>query len=88
MTATHFQVFTYYPNLIGYARFFFLAICPFWAFSEENWIMCGVCYGMSYGLDCLDGKAARTFNQCSRFGAALDQVCDRASNATCYMLLA
>ena len=84
---THFQVFTYYANLIGYSRFIFLMMSPYWAFAD-NWLLCGVCYGLSYLLDCFDGYTARLYNQSSRFGAALDQVCDRASNATCYMILA
>ena len=84
--ATHFRVATYVPNLIGYARFIFLMICPYWAFAD-NWWWTGIMYGMSYFLDFFDGKAARVYDQCSRFGAALDQICDRASNSICYMLL-
>ena len=38
-------------------------------------------------MDIADGMAARAFNQCSRYGAALDMICDRASNATMYMIL-
>jgi CDP-diacylglycerol--inositol 3-phosphatidyltransferase len=40
------------------------------------------------GLDAIDGHAARFFNQCSRFGAALDMVSDRASVALIFMVLA
>ena len=36
----------------------------------------------------MDGNAARYFNQCSRFGAALDMVCDRACNSLIYFTLA
>ena len=32
-------------------------------------------------LDAFDGMAARKFNQCTNFGAVLDMVCDRASDA-------
>ena len=39
-------------------------------------------------LDAFDGKAARAFDQCSRFGAALDMVCDRACNALIFFILA
>ena len=42
---------------------------------------------MSYFLDIFDGMAARAFNQCSRYGAALDQICDRATNSCIYMFL-
>lgn len=84
---SHFQVAMYVPNLIGYSRFIFLAICPYWLLNEDDWFLGFFCYGMSYFLDVFDGKAARAFNQTSRFGAALDQVCDRASNAVCYMIL-
>ena len=83
----HFDVATYIPNLIGYARFFFLAISPYWAFSEELYYVSFICYFTSYFLDVFDGKAARAFNQSSRYGAALDQICDRASNSAIYMFL-
>ena len=59
---THFQVATYVPNLIGYSRFIFLAMSPYWALDKEKWYLAGLSYGMSYFLDIWDGKAARAFN--------------------------
>ena len=60
----------------------------YYACDKARWHMFCVCYGASYFLDALDGLAARRFDQCSRYGAALDMVCDRASNAMIYMILA
>ena len=77
----------YIPNLIGYGRFILLWISTAFAFSKDRWILYPVLYGTAYILDALDGHAARTFNQCSRYGAALDMICDRASNAVMYMVL-
>ena len=76
------------PNLIGYARFVSLALSTYFALDKSQWHLFCICYGTSYFLDALDGAAARKFDQCSRFGAALDMVCDRASNSTIYMILA
>ena len=75
------------PNLIGYVRFAFLMISIYFAFSTTYWVLFPVFYGSAYLLDIADGTAARAFNQCSRYGAALDMICDRASNATMYMIL-
>lgn len=87
-TTTHFGVACFIPNLIGYARFAFLFLCPYFVAQEEGWRWYVLCYSVSQILDAFDGKAARAFNQCSRFGAALDMVCDRASNALNFFLLA
>ena len=81
------DVLLYYPNLIGYARFAFLMISTYFAFSTTYWVLFPVFYGLAYLMDIADGMAARAFNQCSRYGAALDMICDRASNATMYMIL-
>ena len=75
------------PNLIGYSRFLSLALSLYFALSKTQWHLFCICFGMSYGLDAIDGKAARAFDQSSRYGAALDMICDRASNATIYMVL-
>ena len=87
MTLTHTKIATFVPNLIGYIRFILLLISPYFALSKDYWYVFAICYSLSYLLDAVDGHAARYFDQCSRFGAALDMVCDRASNATIYMVL-
>uniref|UniRef100_A0A1L8DY90 CDP-diacylglycerol--inositol 3-phosphatidyltransferase n=2 Tax=Nyssomyia neivai TaxID=330878 RepID=A0A1L8DY90_9DIPT len=69
------NVFLFVPNLIGYARII-LAIISFW-FMPTNYVIAGWCYITSVFLDCLDGHAARHFNQCTKFGAVLDQLTDR-----------
>lgn len=76
------------PNLIGYGRFAFLFACPYFAHSDSHWIFFVICYAISQLLDAVDGNAARYFDQCSRFGAALDMVCDRACNALIFFTLA
>ena len=55
------QVALYIPNLIGYARFFFLALALPWVFHEDLYYLTMVFYGLSYLLDAFDGKAARAF---------------------------
>ena len=87
MTISVLEITTFVPNLIGYARFILLFASPYFALSKDKWQYFVICYSLSYLLDAADGNAARYFNQCSRFGAALDMVCDRASNATIYMAL-
>lgn len=74
-TKTQENVFFFIPNLIGYARIV-LAIISFW-FMPTNYVIAGWCYMISVFLDCIDGHAARTFNQSTKFGAMLDQLTDR-----------
>ena len=73
------MVFLFIPNIIGYFRLAFLIVTLFTYQSSP--ILTIVFYGLSQLLDMFDGMAARKFNQCSNFGAVLDMVCDRASNA-------
>ena len=87
-TVTHAQVATFIPNLIGYSRFIALGASAYFACDKAKWHMFCLAYGTSYFLDAFDGMAARKFDQCSRYGAALDMVCDRASNSMIYMILA
>jgi len=80
------MVFLYIPNLIGYLRFAFLfAIFPLY---RTHPLLTVVFYALSQILDAFDGMAARHFNQSTRFGAVLDMVCDRASNAVLLAILA
>ena len=86
-TWTHSDVAMFVPNWIGYARFGSLALSTLFAMDKERYVAFAVTFTSSYLLDALDGRAARMFDQSSRYGAALDMVCDRASNATIYMVL-
>jgi len=80
------MVFLFVPNIIGYFRFLFLfGIFPLYRSSP---ILTIIFYGVSQGLDAFDGMAARYFKQSTRFGAVLDMVCDRASNAVLLAVLA
>ena len=45
-------------------------------------------YILSQGLDGIDGNLARYFDQCSRFGAALDMVADRTACSFIYLNIA
>lgn len=79
------MVFLYIPNIIGYFRFAFLfAILPI---HHTHPYLTVLFYAISQGLDAFDGMAARKFNQCSKFGAVLDMVCDRASDAVMLAIL-
>mmetsp|Transcript_13097 Transcript_13097/g.22107 ORF Transcript_13097/g.22107 Transcript_13097/m.22107 type:complete len:182 (+) Transcript_13097:200-745(+) len=55
--------------------------------SDKAWPLMAFFYSLSQLLDMADGYAARALDQCSRFGASLDMVCDRASCAAIYMVL-
>lgn len=80
------MVFLFVPNLIGYCRFLFLfAIFPLY---RTHPLLTVLFYGLSQLLDAFDGMAARHFKQSTRFGAVLDMVCDRASNAVLLAILA
>ena len=80
------MVFLFVPNIIGYFRFAAL-FATFFTYRKQP-ILTVVFYGLSQVLDAFDGMAARHFNQSTRFGAVLDMVCDRASNAVFLAILA
>ena len=79
------MVFLFIPNLIGYGRFALLFASIF--FYRDSPIITFFLYGGSQLLDMFDGMAARHFNQCSKLGAVMDMVCDRASNAVMLAIL-
>ena len=80
------MVFLFIPNIIGYLRFAALfAVFPLYRTQPLLTILL---YAVSQGLDAFDGWAARKFHQSTRFGAVLDMVCDRASDAVLLAILA
>ena len=79
------MVFLFVPNIIGYLRF--TALFAIFPIFRAHPVLTIILYGTSQALDAFDGMAARKFNQCSRFGAVLDMVCDRASNAVLLAIL-
>ncbi|RKP14585.1 CDP-alcohol phosphatidyltransferase-domain-containing protein [Piptocephalis cylindrospora] len=81
------DVFYYIPNLIGYARVI-LAAASFYYMPTSPWLCMGM-YSVSVLLDAFDGKAARYFDQCSKFGSVLDMVTDRCSTTglMCYLAM-
>lgn len=79
------MVFLFIPNIIGYFRFAFLIAS---LFTYQNYpIQTILLYGFSQLFDMFDGMAARKFNQSTDFGAVLDMVCDRASDAVILAML-
>eukprot|EP00923_Selenidium_pygospionis_P010098 GHVN01017534.1.p1 GENE.GHVN01017534.1~~GHVN01017534.1.p1 ORF type:complete len:202 (-),score=26.59 GHVN01017534.1:116-721(-) len=78
------NVLLFAPNIIGYIRVLLL-LCAVWV-SERVWVFTSL-YLVSELLDMADGAVARHFNQCSKFGAVLDQVTDRLSTCVVMMLL-
>ena len=84
---THRGIAFFIPNLIGYSRFGALIGSLYFAMDDQRWYWFLFWYMVSMGLDAFDGKAARMFDQSSRYGAALDMVCDRAACSTMYMVL-
>ena len=81
------KVFLFIPNIIGYVRFA-CYLCSFLWHTLGNWQLCIILYGLGFILDEFDGRAARTFNQSSNFGAALDMVADRSATAGLCLILA
>ena len=80
------MVFLFVPNIIGYLRF--AALFATFATYRAHPLLTLLFYGISQILDAFDGMAARHFHQSTRFGAVLDMVCDRASNAVFLAILA
>lgn len=80
------MVFLFIPNIIGYVRAGLL-VAAMW-FSLSHPILTMVCYGLSQLMDLFDGMAARHFDQSTKFGAVLDMVCDRVSDAVMLAILA
>ena len=73
------NVFLFIPNIIGYFRYLFVI---FSIFIYRDYPLLTVLFlAISEILDAFDGMAARKFNQSTNFGAVLDMVCDRASDA-------
>lgn len=80
------DVLLFVPNLIGYARIVLAGISFY--YMSSDYVIAASCYMLSAFLDALDGHAARILNQCSKFGAMLDQLTDRAATACLVVTLA
>jgi len=80
------QIYFFVPNLIGYSRIILAAAAIYFSFTSYTLFF--ICYALSQILDQWDGYAARYYDQCSKFGAVLDMVTDRASTAALLVVLA
>uniref|UniRef100_A0A1S4LEG0 CDP-diacylglycerol--inositol 3-phosphatidyltransferase n=1 Tax=Ixodes scapularis TaxID=6945 RepID=A0A1S4LEG0_IXOSC len=80
------NIFLFVPNIIGYSRIV-LALISFY-FMPTHCLVASICYGVSAFLDCIDGHAARMFNQSTKFGAMLDQLTDRCGTMCLLVVLA
>jgi CDP-diacylglycerol--inositol 3-phosphatidyltransferase len=81
------SVWLYVPNLIGYVRIL-SGLAAFWVCrNPSSWATFFCLYAFSYGLDAVDGVAARALGQTSRLGAVLDMVTDRFCTAALLALL-
>ena len=78
MSSRH-AVYVFVPNLIGYLRIA-TAVWAFWIARTDPMLTLGL-YITSFVLDAADGMAARALDQCSRFGAILDMIIDRAATS-------
>lgn len=76
----NYEVIFYLPNIVDYVRIVLLVISIF----LENRAF-AMLYGASVSLDYFDGLLARTFNQTSMLGGALDMVIDRISTMVILM---
>eukprot|EP01114_Cavostelium_apophysatum_P019060 TRINITY_DN602_c0_g1_i1.p1 TRINITY_DN602_c0_g1~~TRINITY_DN602_c0_g1_i1.p1 ORF type:complete len:226 (+),score=22.90 TRINITY_DN602_c0_g1_i1:130-807(+) len=79
------SVWLYVPNLIGYSRIVFAALSFYFI---DDYLLFFVFYSLSAWMDIADGHAARAYNQCSKFGAVLDMVTDRAATSCLIVVLA
>lgn len=80
------HILLYVPNIIGYVRAIFMVMSWNEALSNPSKFLWY--YSISYVLDMADGLAARSLNQCSKFGAVLDMVLDRVATASLFAILA
>lgn len=64
------NIFLFIPNLIGYSRII-LALSSLY-YMPLHPRTCTILYSVSCLLDALDGYAARSFSQSTKFGAVLD----------------
>jgi CDP-diacylglycerol--inositol 3-phosphatidyltransferase len=80
------SVYLFVPNLIGYFRIIATAVAYAVAADQPNLFL--VLYTLAFVLDAADGMAARALGQCSRFGAILDMVTDRAATSGFLCILA
>jgi len=80
------NIFLFVPNIIDYGRVLCVLVACYYAFDRP--ILTGVLYAVSQILDAFDGMAARALGQCNDFGAVLDMVCDRFSDAAFLAILA
>lgn len=79
------SIYFYIPNLIDYARLISL-FASFYYYDKDSLLFI-IFYFCSFAFDLFDGMAARHFDQCSRFGSALDMITDRLSTAGLLIIL-
>jgi len=72
--------------LLGYSRVI-LALASLY-YMPLHPRTCSFLYSVSALLDALDGKAARAYEQSTRFGAVLDMVTDRCTTSCLLVFLA
>ncbi|KAL7718363.1 CDP-diacylglycerol--inositol 3-phosphatidyltransferase [Entamoeba marina] len=70
------SIFLYYANICDYVRIAVLVVAMFFVLTYPLAFI--ICYIISAACDAIDGNLARAFNQCSRLGAVLDMITDRA----------
>jgi len=80
------SVYLFVPNIIGYSRIVFACLAFYYIYTD--YLLFFIFYSLSAVLDIADGHAARALDQCSKFGAILDMVTDRASTTCLIVVLA
>ncbi|XP_049848729.1 uncharacterized protein LOC126316677 [Schistocerca gregaria] len=78
-------VYLFIPNIIGYIRILLVG-SAFLSANAHPWRFLTL-YGLGQLLDSIDGYAARSLGQVSKFGAMLDMVIDRVSTACLLVVL-
>ena len=62
MSRTAYDVFVYYPNIVGYLRVVSVLISFY--FAVDSWFITSVFYLLAFAGDVVDGYLARSFDQC------------------------
>jgi CDP-diacylglycerol--inositol 3-phosphatidyltransferase len=73
------NVYLFIPNLIGYGRIL-LGVTSFYFMLHRPWLTVSL-YLCNVTLDEVDGRAARRYNQCTKFGGLLDMITDKMNTA-------
>ena len=71
----YFKSMNFTPNMITTLSLIFGLIALYFL-NNNNSVLAGISYFISYFFDCQDGNYARTYNMCSKYGNLYDKISD------------